>query len=127
MKKILIIDDEKDFVLLLKKNLEVVGDFEVQTCHDGQSGVEKAKSFLPDVILCDIMMPGISGKEVVDILRKDKATAAIPVAFLTALVSSEETLANRNYIGGEFFISKPIRLKELLGIIEELTKKQSSK
>ena len=80
--KILIIDDEQDLVKLVKEILELE-DFEVSSAYDGEEGLRKAISEIPDLILLDIKMPGINGFQVLERLKIDKATSHIPVVMLT--------------------------------------------
>ncbi|MGB4852044.1 MAG: response regulator [Ignavibacteria bacterium] len=82
-KKILVVDDEKDIVDILKYNLERENEFEVITASNGKEALEAAQS-LPDLILLDIMMPELNGFEVCKRLKNDKLTSGIPVIFLTA-------------------------------------------
>ena len=81
-KKILIIDDEQDLVKLVKETLELE-DFQVSCAHDGEGGLRKATAEIPDLILLDIKMPGISGFQVLERLKIDEATSHIPVVMLT--------------------------------------------
>jgi len=80
--KILIIDDEQDLVKLVKEILEIE-DFQVSCAHDGEEGLRKATSEIPDLILLDIKMPGINGFQVLERLKIDKATSHVPVVMLT--------------------------------------------
>jgi len=80
--KILIIDDEQDLVKLVKEILELE-DFQVSCAYDGEEGLRKATSEIPDLILLDIKMPGVSGFQVLERLKIDEATSRIPVVMLT--------------------------------------------
>ncbi|MFA5118910.1 MAG: response regulator [Candidatus Omnitrophota bacterium] len=122
MKRILVIDDEQDFCFFVKKNLELTGNFMVETCNDGREGVAKTKELRPDMVLLDIMMPGINGADVAEAIKGNESTRNIPIAFLTALVKEEEAKTNQNWIGGEFFVAKPIKIRELVSVINELVK-----
>ena len=83
--KILIIDDEKDLIKLVKEILELEG-FEVSGAYDGEEGLRKAASEMPDLILLDIRMPGLTGFQVLERLKMNKATSHIPVVMLTTSV-----------------------------------------
>ncbi|MFH0772275.1 MAG: response regulator [Candidatus Omnitrophota bacterium] len=87
-KKILIIDDEADFADTLSFSLESNG-FAVVSAPDGPSGIEKLKSEKPDLIILDLMMPGMDGYEVAKRLKADNATSKIPIIVLTASVTPD--------------------------------------
>ena len=120
-KKILLIDDEKELNFFLKANLENTGEFDVIVSNRGDEGIELAQREKPDLILLDILMPEMSGDEVAEILLDNPATAKIPIIFLTAMVTKEETgdvvLKKR---GGRNFIAKPITTEELVGAIKKV-------
>ena len=80
--KILIIDDEQDLVKLVKEILETE-DFQVSCAYDGEEGLKKATSEIPDLILLDIKMPGVNGFQVLERLKIDETTSHIPVVMLT--------------------------------------------
>ena len=81
----MIIDDEEDLVKLVKEILELE-DFEVSGAYDGEEGLRKATSEMPDLILLDIKMPGLNGFQVLERLKINKATSHIPVVMLTTSV-----------------------------------------
>jgi len=118
-KKILIIDDEKDFTKIVKSNLERTGRYEVKTENKGSLGLDVARAFNPDLILLDILMPDMEGSEVAYQLKNDKDTKNIPVVFLTAVVKKEEVETSSGVIGGHPFIAKLTDIKELIAHIEE--------
>lgn len=110
--RILVVDDVVSNVLLLKILL-TNEKFQVLTCNNGTSCVEKAKSEHPDLILLDVMMPDISGYEACEIIRKDPETAEIPIIFLTAL-NNPSDLVKGFQVGGNDFLSKPFNKEELV-------------
>lgn len=114
-KKILIIDDEPDTIKVLTDRLTVHG-FDTISADDGESGYERARKYLPDVILLDVMMPGWSGIETANRLKANPGTADIPIVFLTGL--SEESIS-RQYLekGNYYVLLKPFDVKELLSIL----------
>ncbi|OPY74678.1 MAG: Transcriptional regulatory protein YycF [Syntrophorhabdus sp. PtaU1.Bin058] len=118
-KRILIIDDEKDFCRMVKLNLERTKNYEVLFATDGRSGIEIAGNRRPDLILLDIRMPGMSGGEIAEELLDDPSTSNIPIIFLTALVSKDEVAKQSGYISGRPFIAKPVTAQELIKRIEE--------
>jgi len=112
MKKILMIDDEKEFCMVVKQNLEMKGDYCVEIAMDGKSGIAAALRSKPDLILLDIIMPGIGGFEVLRELKGKKETTSIPVVMLTA-VGSEEAKEKALGLYDEDYIVKPVLIKDL--------------
>ncbi|OQX80856.1 MAG: response regulator [Candidatus Omnitrophica bacterium 4484_70.1] len=117
-KKILIVDDERDFTELVKKNLERMGSYEVRAECEGKKALAVAREFHPDLILLDIVMPDIPGGDVARQLKDDPQTKGIPIVFLTALMTKDEVSGGEE-IGGFPFIAKPIEVEELIKIIEK--------
>jgi CheY-like chemotaxis protein len=120
MKRILIIDDEKDFCYFLKRNLEAYGTFDIAICCDSVNAIEEVKKLQPDLILIDILMPKITGSEIAAELIENKNTKDIPFIFLTAIVKEEETETRKNIIGGQYFVAKPVKIDGLIKIINQL-------
>ena len=118
-KKILVVDDEAGFGRLLKLNLERTGKFEVQTETKGSQALNTARSFKPDLILLDIIMPDMDGSEVANRLKSDPVTRNIPILFLTALVKNKEIETKSGSIGGNIFLAKPITTDELVKSIDQ--------
>lgn len=120
-KKILLIDDEKDFCFFTEKNLALSGEFEVMTATRGREGIDLARAEKPDLILLDINMPQISGPEVAEVLLNDNKTKDIPVIFLTAVVTKEEMgIKTIKKIGGRSFIAKPVDTEKLVSCIRDV-------
>ena len=119
-KKILIIDDEKDFAHFVKLNLESTNKFEVVTSAAGKEGIILAKTKKPDLILLDIFMPEMDGSEVAERLLDDAATKDIPIVFLTALVTKRDVGAKGGVIGGRQVIAKPVAPDELISTINSV-------
>ena len=117
-KKILVVDDEQNMTRMLKRNLEATGRYDVRTENSGAAGVTAAREFQPDLILLDVMMPGIDGGEVAAKIKEDKRLANIPVVFLPAIVKKEETQPTGGNIGGLTFLAKPVKLDDLITCIE---------
>jgi len=118
-KKILVVDDEVAMTRMLKRNLESTGRYEVRTENSGAAGIAAASEFKPDMILLDVMMPGVDGGEVAAKVKEDKALEKVPVVFLTAIVKKEETLPTGGSIGGCEYLAKPIKLENLIACIEK--------
>jgi DNA-binding response OmpR family regulator len=117
-KKILVVDDEQNMTRMLKRNLEATGRYDVRTENSGAAGVTAAREFQPDLILLDVMMPGIDGGEVAAKIKEDKRLVNIPVVFLSAIVKKEETQPTGGNIGGLTFLAKPVKLDDLVTCIE---------
>lgn len=120
MQKILVVDDLPENVFMLQDRLEHEG-FEVLTAYDGYAGIEKAKSDLPDLILLDVMMPGITGLEVCKILINDPITKDIPIILVTAK-SGAEDIKEGLEAGALDYIKKPFNRIELLARVKSALK-----
>ena len=121
MKKILVVDDDRVTTLLLGKRLEETGRFEVQTENSGADALVAAKEFRPDLILLDVMMPGLDGNEVAARLKESPETSGIPVVFLTSIVQQQEIgAATALVIGGNRFLAKPVDPDKVIGCIDEV-------
>ena len=118
MARVLIIDDEGPIRLLCRVNLEAAG-MEVSEADDGPSGVEAARTGEPDVILLDVMMPGMDGWEVFGELLKDPRTARIPIVFLTARAELRDQ-ARGLELGGVDYVTKPFNPLDLAPLVYEL-------
>ena len=114
-KRILIVDDEPDFVRLLQARLQIAG-YEVLTAEDGIKGLQAARRDKPDAIILDIMMPGLDGHTVCDMLKKSALTWSIPVIYLTARNSqADEHRAFEK--GAKHFLTKPYNPEMLLEMV----------
>ncbi|MCX5697004.1 MAG: response regulator [Candidatus Omnitrophica bacterium] len=116
-KKILVVDDDPDMVAVLSKRLKS-NRYQVVTAYDSEEGLEKAKVESPDLIILDVMMPGMDGAAMAAVLRESEETRNIPVVFLTGIVEKEEARWQDHKIGGNIFVAKPFDTKELLAIIK---------
>jgi|SRR5581483_11370459 len=90
MNKILQVEDEPDIRAIARIALEDVGGFVVEAAESGVEALQRAETFRPDLILLDVMMPGMDGPTTFQALRRSPSTAAIPVIFMTAKVQSHE-------------------------------------
>lgn len=118
-RKILIIDDEADFTELVKLNLERSDKYIVREENLGRHAIEAIRDFRPDLVLLDVMMPDLDGSDIMNLIKKDDDLKNIPVIFLTAVVTNEETKRKKNIIGGYKFISKPASPDKIMKFIEE--------
>ena len=123
-KRILVIDDEPEFTNMLRLTLESHGYYEVREENDAENARAAAREFDPDVVLLDIMMPGMEGSEVAAALKQDPVTRDVPVIFLTALVSRDDAPMGSCSSGGHTFLPKDIRVEKLIRCIEDKTAKQ---
>ncbi len=105
-KQLLLIDDNEDNRTLVKFALEASTDWEVSTASDGIEGVSKAEIERPDAILLDLIMPGLDGLTVYEILKSNLFTCTIPIIFMTAW-TQEEILAKLEATLAEGVITKP--------------------
>jgi len=123
-KKILVVDDEVVLTKMVKMNLERTGDYDVRTENEGSKALQAAREFKPDFIFMDVMMPDMSGDEVIAEIRDDAQLCTIPYVFMTAIVSKAETENMGNNIGGNEFLAKPVKTQELIATIERILKEQ---
>lgn len=119
MKKILVVDDEEDVLFVLEKTLTANG-YSVITTTNGTNAVALAKARRPDLIILDVVMPGMDGGEVSARLQEHPLTKSIPVIFLTALLAKTEERQRNHVINRNITFAKPIDTEELLAQIEEL-------
>lgn len=124
MKKILIIDDEEDLAFFVKANLELSEGYEVNTATSGKEGLKVAGQYQPDIILLDIMMPGMDGYETLDKLKGSRRTMAIPVVMLTAK-ADEESKIKAATLYNEDYLIKPVQIDVLKAKIEEVLQRRS--
>src|SRR5918912_1736853 len=118
MTKVLVIDDEAPIRLLCRVNLEAEG-MQVLEASDGPSGLEQARSARPDVILLDVMMPGLDGWQVAESLLEDERTKDIPIIFLTARAEFRDR-AHGLDIGGVDYVTKPFNPLELAPLVRDV-------
>ena len=117
--KILVVDDEPDVVSYLSTFLEDEG-FAVVSAQDGPEGIDKARAERPDLITLDITMPGMSGIEVLTVLRRDPDLNPIPVIVITGVTSFQKQLSFRGVRPPEAFMQKPMDLEVLTEHLETL-------
>jgi two-component system sensor histidine kinase/response regulator len=124
MKKILVIEDEQDIREKIITILQYEG-YQPISADNGQTGITLAKRDLPDLILCDILMPGISGYGVLDELRNDPLTTAIPFIFLTAIATKEDIRYGMT-LGADDYLTKPFEVDDLLATIQTRLEKHET-
>ena len=106
LQKILYVEDEADIQTVAKLALEMLGGFTVKICSSGQQALSEAQAFAPDMVLLDVMMPGMDGPTTLQELRKLPDLAQVPVAFMTAKVQPAE-VAHFKSLGAVEVIAKP--------------------
>jgi two-component system phosphate regulon response regulator PhoB len=112
MKTILVVDDEKDIVDLLRYHLEQAG-FLVASAPDGSSGLQKARQGPPSLVILDLMLPGMDGKDLCRALKADPQTMSIPVLMLTARTDEIDRIIGFE-LGAEDYVTKPFSPRELV-------------
>ena len=116
MKKILVIEDETE----MRRNITTLlryYDYEPVAAESGRAGVEAARREKPDLILCDVMMPGLNGYSVLQTLQTDAALARIPFIFLTAKGEKDDLRSGMN-LGADDYLTKPVANADLVRAIE---------
>ena len=122
---VLIVEDERPLVEVLTYNLKNEG-FEVHSAHDGQEGLRRALSVLPDIILLDLMLPVMEGLEVCRQLRADQRTQDIPILMLTARTDEVDEVVGF-HMGADDYVTKPFKLKPLIHRVRALLRRPRGK
>jgi DNA-binding response OmpR family regulator len=118
MTKVLVIDDEAPIRLLCRVNLEAE-KMDVLEASDGVAGLEQARDQTPDVILLDVMMPGVDGWQIAEQLLDDPRTARIPIIFLTARAEFRDRARGLD-LGGVDYVTKPFNPLELAALVRDV-------
>ncbi len=117
-KRILVVDDEPDILLLVKKILETAGYY-VDTASTGHEALEKVRKVSPNLIILDLMLPGLDGYQICGILRHDRVSMKIPILILTARSQPKDFELGMK-VGASAYMTKPFEPPALLMKIEEL-------
>lgn len=120
-KKILVVEDDEIISDNLKNLLELQ-NYDVKVAENGKEGIDKAYIFKPDLVICDIMMPDITGFEVIDILSRENEFKQIPFLFLTALTDTTNYRKGMN-LGADDYIFKPYDTENLLLVVKNRLQK----
>ncbi len=122
--KLLVVDDEEHILELLRYNLEKNG-YQVETVDNGEDAVASARSNIPDLVLLDLMLPGIDGLEVCRILKNGHRTASIPILMLTAKGEDSDIVAGLE-LGADDYVTKPFSVNVLVARIRAVLRKKSA-
>lgn len=125
IRKVLVVDDDSDIVELLSYNLKKEG-YEVMSAYNGKEAIKCAKTFLPDLILLDIMMPKMDGVEACRLLREDSSLSETYIIFLTARAEEYSEVAAFD-AGANDYLTKPIRPRALMSRIQSIFQNFSKK
>ncbi|MEY2978251.1 MAG: response regulator transcription factor [Prochlorotrichaceae cyanobacterium] len=115
-KKLLLVDDDPHMILLVKDYLEFRG-YEVLTAENGRDALERLESFLPDMIICDVMMPEMDGHAFVEKVREDDRLSWVPILFLSAKGQSQDRVKGLKK-GADVYMVKPFEPEELVAQVE---------
>jgi DNA-binding response OmpR family regulator len=122
--KILVIDDERDFIELIQYHLQSAG-FEVLAAETGKQGLDLVRRQLPDLVLLDMGLPDVDGLSLCEILRRNSATARIPIVLVTAM-SGEIPRAHALGSGADHFLPKPFTRETLCDCVQKALRVRDS-
>jgi len=120
--RVLMVDDGVEFTNIVQLTLELKGNYEVRVENNPLSAIATAKTFKPDIILLDVIMPEMDGGEVQRQCMSDPNLKHIPIIFLTATVRQKDVEEHNGIIGGSFYVAKPVSADGLIKTIEERTR-----
>jgi DNA-binding response OmpR family regulator len=115
-KKILVVDDEARLTANIKIFMEMHG-YSVIVANSGQEGVQKAKADKPDLMIIDIIMPGMDGTSTAEAIRENAATSSMPIIFLSGLLSGQQ---EEQSACGDYQLAKPFDMNKLLALIKRI-------
>jgi DNA-binding response OmpR family regulator len=118
-KRIMIIDDEPSLTRLVRLTLEHTGEFEVREENRPEHALAAAREFRPELILLDVLMPGLDGGQLASQFKASPHFAKVPIIFLTAAVTQEEVTSHGGLVGGERFLAKPVDIPELVECLHQ--------
>ncbi len=115
-RRVLVVDDDEHQLVMLSDYLEFK-NYEVIRARSGKEALDRMNEAVPDLVLLDVMMPGMDGGDVAQAIRREDRYHAVPIIFMTAAVRKEEVKVHEGLIGGDSFVSKPIDLDDLVAEI----------
>src|SRR5438552_12301050 len=116
--RILVVDDDVCFAQVIKCALEKTGTYDVRCEDEAFRAVSTARAYQPDLILLDLVMPGLQGGDVASLLQDDAALTDVPLVILSATLPWRSTTTPERIIGGHAFLAKPVSLDVLIHCIE---------
>ena len=121
--RVLVVEDEEDILEVIQYNLEQEG-YEVSSCMDGLQGLEQARKLKPDLVLLDIMLPGMDGVEICRNLKEDELTRRIPIIMVTAKGEEIDIVLGLG-VGADDYIPKPFKVRELVARVKALLRRSN--
>lgn len=118
-KRILVVDDEASITRLLKINLETTQEYEVLAENSASHALAAAREFQPNLILLDVLMPGVDGGYLASQFQEDARFKNVPIVFLTAAVTKGEVFEHQGRIGGLPFLAKPVNMPEVIRCLHQ--------
>jgi len=118
-KRILVVDDQPDITRLLKRGLELTNDYAVREENVSSAALAAAEEFQPDLILLDVMMPGMDGGELAVSLRASAKLKTVPIVFLTAAITKEEVAERDGRTGGWPILAKPFAIPDVVACLQQ--------
>jgi CheY-like chemotaxis protein len=117
-KRILAVDDRPSNTRLVKLYLEGTDDYIVKEENDAKAALSVAEKFQPDLILLDVMMPGMDGGELAACFQASPTLKAVPIVFLTGAITKGEAAASGGRVAGQTFLAKPVVLTEMVACLK---------
>jgi CheY-like chemotaxis protein len=118
-KRIMVVDDDTTITRLLKLNLEQTNDYDVKVENASTAALASAQHFRPDLILLDVMMPGLDGGDLAHCFQTSPQLNQVPIVFFTAAVKKQELATRGGRVGGLPFLAKPADVSQVIACINE--------
>jgi CheY-like chemotaxis protein len=123
--RVLVVDDDPHVLQLLRVNFELEG-YEVVSASNGEEALQRIDERPPDILVCDVMMPGMDGLEVVERVRNNPATAKLPIVMVSAKAQQSDLLAGGD-AGADAYVTKPFDPQDLIDAVTNVLKRKQSK
>jgi CheY-like chemotaxis protein len=118
-RRILLIDDEPQLTAMVRQALEATGRYLIKEENHSLRALHAARHFQPDLILLDVIMPDLDGRDVAAEMRADPALQDVPIVFVTSLAPDGQ-IGSVGYLGGYTFVAKPFRIADLVHCVDEM-------